>query len=172
MALIVEKSKACLTAIAIATNPQTPITKEITPPRKGIKLKMSKIPGASEKPIVRRSSLYVAMPPKTFVPMIYVMKDQINHPTSDKMRPVIKLAKIIEGATPSMAMLIALPIPEQTLAITTIKRAWGVAVSSVSTSSYKVGSSLAARIILSTILVDVGGSGVWISSCFSIGSPQ
>jgi hypothetical protein len=133
---------------------------------------MSKIPGASEKPIVRRSSPYVAMPPKILVPIIYVMKDQINQPTSDKMRPETKLARIIERFTPSIATLIALPSPEETLAIITIKRAWRVAVSSVSTSSYKVESSLAARIILSTILVEADGSGVCIGPCFSIGIPQ
>jgi hypothetical protein len=51
----VEKSRACLTAITPATNAYTRATKEINPPRNGIKEKKLSNLGVFEKPMVRIS---------------------------------------------------------------------------------------------------------------------
>jgi hypothetical protein len=72
----VEKSKACLTAMIIATNPQTQTAKDMIPHNIGIKLNINKTPGESENPIVLRSSPEDAVPPNTYVPTKYVMNDQ------------------------------------------------------------------------------------------------
>ena len=68
-ALPVEKSKACFTAITMATKPQTHTTKDSNPPTIGTKLNIRRIPGELEKPNVLRSSAKDAVPPKTFVPI-------------------------------------------------------------------------------------------------------
>jgi hypothetical protein len=60
IALPVEKSSACLTAMTIAIRLHIPAMTTITPPKNGIKLRILKVPGELEKPIQRKSSPYVA----------------------------------------------------------------------------------------------------------------
>jgi len=52
----VENSKVCLTAANMVSRFQTQTAKEITPPKIGIKLKISNTPGELAKPIVLKSS--------------------------------------------------------------------------------------------------------------------
>ena len=59
-ARIVVMSRACLTAITPAIKLHIRATKEISPPRKGMKEKNLIIPGEYEKPMVRSNSPYVA----------------------------------------------------------------------------------------------------------------
>ncbi len=56
MALPVEKSRACLTAITIAINAHIETANVMNPPSKGMKPSMLNTAGESEKPIQRNSS--------------------------------------------------------------------------------------------------------------------
>ena len=123
IAFPVVKSNACLTAITIAANLQIHTVKEIKPPRMGIKLRIDRIPGELEKPIVLRSSLKEATPPKTLVPIMYVIKDQMSHAINDENKPPIRPKPIPPSPCPDNAWLIAVPIPEQTLERMTTKMA-------------------------------------------------
>ena len=73
IALPVEKSRACRTAITPAIRDHTDAANDINPPRKGMNEKNRNIPGEFEKPIVRSNSPHVAEVSaalKTFVPIM------------------------------------------------------------------------------------------------------
>ncbi len=123
IALPVEKSRACLTAITIASSPQIDVINEIIPPINGIKLNIFNTPGELEKPKQRSSSPKLATPWKIFVPIKYVMKDHINHENKALITPII----IHRTPSPLKSSPIPIPIPEQMLVMATTKSACLVA---------------------------------------------